>query len=222
MHRVHLNELNRTRPHLNKRRIGSRSISSSLCFPSPPLGVTVHAVRRHVFPSLPVFPYFSEFPLSPRNGSTHPRIRIGFREESTFFPPCYLTTCRWFVTAKPIFSNVLLLLKRWKMIERRRERKNCENICKFFIETRDSDFDLEDFHVGERDKWESNLVILIRNQGEIYRLCNLWRKMNDVAFVSIFIEPKFESMFPLPNHSLNLMISKQWKAICFLILRANE
>lgn len=83
---MHLNELNRTRPHLNKRRIGSRSVSSSLCFPlPPPLGVTVHAVRRHVFPSLPVFPYFSEFPLSPRNGSTHPRIRIGFREESTFF-----------------------------------------------------------------------------------------------------------------------------------------
>lgn len=38
------------------------------------------------------------------------------------------------------------------MIERRRETKNCENICKFSIETRDSDFDLEDFHVDERDK----------------------------------------------------------------------
>lgn len=84
-------------------------------------------------------------------------------EKSQRSSSCYLTTCRWFVTAKPIFSNVLLLLKRWKMIERRRERKNCE-ICKFFIETRDSDFDLEDFHVDERDKWESNLVILIRKE----------------------------------------------------------
>lgn len=62
---MHLNELNRTRPHLNKRRIGSRSISSSLCFPSPPLGVTVHAVRRHVFPSLPCISLFLRVSLKP-------------------------------------------------------------------------------------------------------------------------------------------------------------
>lgn len=88
MHRVHLNELNRTRPHLNKRRIGSRSVSSSLCFPPPsslPLRYYTLFAHNVVF-HLSLLP-FPEFPLSPRNGIHIHRSELDF-ERRVNVPSC--------------------------------------------------------------------------------------------------------------------------------------
>lgn len=80
----------------------------------------------------------------------------------------------------------------------RRERRNCE-ICKILFSREIRILILEMVRgINEINQISCFWILDIR---EMYRLRNLLeRKMNDVAFVAIFmitIEPKFESIFSI-------------------------